>query len=38
MEKKQKLYEAFRTYDKLLKFVPVIIDNDITVDILKREI
>ena len=35
MEEKQKLYEAFRTYDKLLKFVPAIIDNDITVDILK---
>ena len=35
MEEKQKLDQAFRTYDKLLKFVQVIIDNDITVDILK---
>ena len=29
------LDEAFRTYNKFLKFVPVIIGNDITVDILK---
>ena len=35
MEEKQKLDEVFRTYDKLLRFVPVIIGNDITVDILK---
>ena len=27
--------KPFRTYDKLLKFIPVIIGNEITVDILK---
>ena len=35
MEEKQKLDQAFRNYGKLLKFVPVTIDNDMTVDILK---
>ena len=37
MEEKQKLNKFFRNYNKLLKFVPVIIDNDIhvSVDIFK---